>query len=702
MLNFNHTPLIRLLTPFLVGILSSVYFQLNKEALLIGLSTTILLLLFFYIFSNLNASFKYRWLFGSCLNIVLWTAGALLCNLQYYPSANTQLVTSSATTLVIGTVNKPTTESPNSIKVNVLLKGVKNHQKWKPITIETLLYLEKDSSSKSLNLGDLLVFEAKLKETSPPSNPDEFNYKRYLSYHKINYQAYLTGNNWKKLKATETFSIASFSNQIRLSLINNLKEKGLEPKELAVASALILGYKDNIDPDLKNAYSSAGAMHVLAVSGLHVGVIFLIFSQLLSFLTKLKHGIYIKSVLIVLILWMYAITTGLSPSVMRAATMFSFIIVAKAVNRNSNIYNTLAASAFLLLLINPLLIMEVGFQLSYLAVLGIVMIQPWINNWFTFNNWLPRKIWEISAVSIAAQITTSPLGLLYFHQFPNYFLLSNLIVIPLAISILCIGITTLCFSSIPLVGDFLGLILNYLVKALNFSVSYIDKIPYSLTSDVKFNVLDTWLIYLFIVCTLLLVAYRKFKYLLIGSLLLSTFLILNLVFSYGTNNNKKLIVYNINKHTAIGFIDKSNNFILGNTELISDEHKLLFHVQNYWINNAAKPYQSIDIMTIENKPPSGNLFRCGNYFQFYNTRLAVINHHYKSSSNLTKLEVDYLIVSKEYKGNLLELTQFFNFKKLIFDSSCGFYQLKKWISEATQMSLPYFDIKQQGAFEVEL
>ena len=212
--------------------------------------------------------------------------------------------------------------------------------------------------------------------------------------------------------------------------------------------------------------------------------------------------------------------------------MFSFIVAAKMANRNSNFFNTLAASALVLLIHNPLLIMEVGFQLSYLAVIGIVIIQPWVNNWINLRWWLPRKIWEITAVSIAAQIATFPLGLLYFHQFPNYFMLSNLIVIPLAVAILYLGIITLSLSFIPVVGDYLAIGLKYIIKFLNYSVNFIDSLPYSLSENIRFGVIDTWLIYLFIICTISLIAFRKFKYLLLGSSFIILFLVSILWNSY--------------------------------------------------------------------------------------------------------------------------------------------------------------------------
>ena len=205
--------------------------------------------------------------------------------------------------------------------------------------------------------------------------------------------------------------------------------------------------------------------------------------------------------------------------------------------------------------------MEVGFQLSYLAVIGIVIIQPWVNNWFSIKWWLPRKIWEITAVSIAAQIATFPLGLLYFHQFPNYFMLSNLIVIPLAVLILYLGIVTLGLSFIPIVGDYLALGLKYVILFLNYAVNFIDSLPYSLSQNIRFGVLETWFVYLFITFIIALIAYRKFKYLLVATSFLILFLAASLWRSYNELDQRKLIIYNIPQHTTVNFIDGEDNIL---------------------------------------------------------------------------------------------------------------------------------------------
>jgi competence protein ComEC len=705
--NLNHVPLLRLLLPFIGGIIGVIYLKPDTSILLYGFATSVTFFLISLLIKKINTNYKLRWILGLFIYINLALVGASLTSLKYQNTESTSsLLTEANNQILIGEIIEPTQVKERSIKAILKIKGIKNQNNWTESNGKVIVYLQKDSLSNQLNVGDLISFEPKLEDVPPPKNPNEFDFRKYLSFHLIHQQAFLRSNNWKLIQEAPTTGIFKFANDSRSNLINTLREKGIKGKELAVASALILGYKDSIDAELKSAYSSAGAMHVLAVSGLHVGVIFLIFSQLLSFFEKIKYGNIIKGILLILILWCYALLTGLSPSVMRAATMFSFIVVAKMTKRNSSFFNTLAASALVLLIYNPLLLMEVGFQLSYMAVIGIVIIQPWINNWVSFKYWIPQKIWEITAVSVAAQIATFPLGLLYFHQFPNYFMLSNLIVIPLAIAILYLGIITLSLSFVPVIGNYLAIALNYIIQFLNYAVNFIDGLPYSLSENIRFSVLDTWLVYLFIICIISMVTYRKFKYLLLGNTFVIIFLLFFLWNNYTDLEQRKLIIYNIPQHSAINFIDGDDNILVSDIKLTQNRSKLLFHVQNNWINNGVnkekvirldhliKRHQLSNIYRIDN----GNLFTKRNYFQFYDYKVAVINDKYKLPTSNYKLTIDLLVLTKNTKLSIAEILTQFNPKQIVVDGSNSSYNSERLKDEANKLNINCWSIFLNGAY----
>ena len=292
---------------------------------------------------------------------------------------------------------------------------------------------------------------------------------------------------------------------------------------------------------------------------------------MLFFLDKIKYGKIIKAIVLLLLLWFYAALTGLSPSVLRSAAMFSFIIFAKAFNRHTNIYNTLAASAFFLLIINPYLIMDVGFQLSYLAVIGIVYIQPKIYSWFEVKNWLLDQIWTITSVSIAAQIATFPLGLHYFHQFPNYFLLSNLIVIPISTVIIYLGLSVFAFAKISLLVKYLAIAFSWAVWILNSSVEIIEKWPYALLKGISISVFETWLMYGLIILFLYYFTKRQYRYLVYSMCFAIIILCSQILEQNNQFAQRKMIIYNIPKTSAIDFISSKSNVFLTDSTFAKNE-----------------------------------------------------------------------------------------------------------------------------------
>ena len=234
--------------------------------------------------------------------------------------------------------------------------------------------------------------------------------------------------------------IRNLSEKVRDRLIAILNEALPNKEERSVVSALTLGYRTELAQDTLDYFASTGAMHVLSVSGLHVALIYMILGFLLAFLKRGKIGPIIFSVVMILFLWIYAFISGFSPPVQRATVMFTFVIIGNGIRRPVNIYNSLTASALFLILLNPNVLFDVGFQLSYLAILGIVLIQPVLYNILELTNPILKWTWSLFTVSVAAQLMTFPLGLFYFNQFPNLFWLSNFIVVPVTTFIMWFGI----------------------------------------------------------------------------------------------------------------------------------------------------------------------------------------------------------------------------------------------------------------------
>ncbi len=693
---WKQAPLVRLIIPFLAGILTAIYFPFQGEYFLPVIVAFAIIIASIVLIPKLNVSYRKSWWFGGLVSFTLFAAGCQLTILKtekFRTDHFFRLTDGSA--YVHARVAKSCVEKERSVKTVLEITEVKQGSQWHKTSGKAMVYFKKNENALRLKYGDQLLLKTNFTDVSPPQNPAEFDYKKYLEYNNIYQQAYVASNSWTSTGINSGNTILSYCISLREKLLNTLSSNNIKGDEYAVGAALLLGYSDKLDAEIISAYAGTGALHVLSVSGLHVAIVYAVFNWLLFFLDKFKRGNIIKAAFLLLLLWFYSALTGLSPSVLRAATMFSFIVIAKSFNRHTNIYNTLAASAFLLLLFDPYLIMNVGFQLSYIAVIGIVYIQPKIYNRFEFNRWLPDQIWLITTVSIAAQIATFPLGLYYFHQFPNYFLLSNFIVIPLSTLIIYLGIALFSFSGIAAVTGFLAVIFSYSVWLLNSSVKLIEQWPYALLSGISISALETWIIYGTIILSLYYFAKPKFQYLMYLSGALILLLCLQIKEQQDQYHQKKLIVYNIPKTKAIDFIDAKNNLLYTDSAFTKNESQLLFHIKHNWWELGIDENQ-----IVSKNIRSAALNIQDNFIQFYDKRIIVINNeNYRIAQ---PVNTDYIIISKDPKIKMKDILKYCAAKKIIFDSSNSIYKLKKWKEECIALHQPYYAVADSGAFVVDL
>lgn len=575
---WNSFPMLRLVLPFIIGVVVSAFalemFTPNLNWILyalIGVCAISVVL----VITSFNGRKPY--LFG----MVLWPV---------------MLVLGSLLTVSVSDYVFPDYLAPNALEKQVFVVEVCEQPRIRINSVEVianvtdsggntygkvLFYFDLDSTARTVKYGQQLVLRSAIDRVRPQGNPDEFNYTRYLRFHNILFRGFVRSGDWELL--SEGYSgIIGWFYDARTFLVGKLKESGLEGDELAVASALILGFRDNLDKELMSAYAGAGATHVLAVSGLHVGIVYLIINFFLRFMDRNNYLRWLKTFLLVVLLVGYAALTGFSASVSRAALMFTFVALGKAINRDTNIFNTLAASAFGLMLYDPMIVMQVGFQLSYAAVFGIVIIQPKLMELKSFENrWLDWA-WSISCVSIAAQVATFPLGLLYFHQFPLLFLLSNLLVIPAATLILYLGfgLFVCCIWKPTLL--YFGLLLRSVISALNFLVVRIEQIPYSVLSGIDISTFETMLVYVVILGVLVFYV-QKWKGGLYVGLVVSILLVSIQIWEVNEQHNQRFAtVYNVRKETVVAFVNGTRLTFLSSSEFRNDESAMLFNVKHHW------------------------------------------------------------------------------------------------------------------------
>jgi competence protein ComEC len=676
-------PLFKLILPFIIGILTFIYFaDFIPFSLPISISFGLLSLVI-HLTKRLT-SYSFRWTHISTIAIAFFFIGGTVTkhatdkiNSKHY----SHLMKDKKQKLIVNLIDAPQ-EKENSIKLIGNISQVDSISSFGKV----ILYLQKNEERKKLQYGNTISLQSKINSISAPTNDAEFNYKQYLSNHQIHFQAYIKNKEWNLINQNKGNRIYHLAFKIRNHLESVLIQNGLTNNELGVASALILGIKNNLDQATLLSYSNTGATHILAVSGLHVGIIYLIINSLLLFLNKSKKGRIIKALLILVTLWFYALITGLSPSVLRAATMFSFIVIADLTQRNTNIYNTLAASAFVLLTINPYLIKEIGFQMSYIAVMGIVYLQPKIYLLLNIDNKPLHYIWQLTTVSIAAQIATFPLGLYYFNQFPNYFLLSNLIVIPAASIIVYAGISIFITSPITHISNSIAWLLEKVIKLMNTSIEILGHLPWSTTSNISINLVEVLLIYSLIISTSIFFVKKSTPFILTSLTIVLILVSFNTFEKYTQLNQKQIIVYNIPKMSSIDFIHGTNLATICDSAITNKQKK--FHVNNYRINNG-----------VSGNIKDENWFRKDNFIQFENKTIYLL----KSKLNLLnlakkKIDIDLLIYSSYTSISLKNIQQHFNFNHLIIDSSVPYGVARKIKEEYPDSYL----VSNQGMFKINI
>lgn len=554
----QNIPFLRLTIALIIGIIIGNNFTASVQtglAILVGI-------LIFLIALNKKYKYSHSLLFGQAIQFFFIFLGILV-----FQQFNKKPVLHDKGYFEAVILETPQ-EKPNSYKSVVQVNAVIISDSVKPSNELIIAYFAKNENVKNIKAGDIILFENQPQIITNNNNPYEFDYKKYLERKRIYRQVYLPEANWIQSDKT-SFSLRCQAEQIRERLLNLYRSQAIDETELEILSALTLGYKRDLDPETKRVFSASGASHVLAVSGLHVGIVFWLISILFGFLQKQKTGRILFVIISISLLWFYAFITGLSPSVMRASTMFTIFVAGQNLNRKANIYNSLAASAFLLLLINPNNLFDVGFQLSYAAVFGIVFLQPKLEKLIVVKNKFIRFFWSLITVSIAAQIATFPITTYYFGQFPTYFWITNTFVIPAVMILIPAGILLLFVSKVHFISGLLATILNYMIKATYFLLSFIEQLPFAVF-DVSVNQVQ----FVFTAATILLVfIYLKsyhFRYVKIILFFILALSISTLLTNINRIRNTELIVYNTAKNPGIHLIHGKKNYIISE-EKIKDE-----------------------------------------------------------------------------------------------------------------------------------
>lgn len=575
-----------------------------------------------------------------------------------------------------------------TLKVTAILKPDRYNQKYiaevtgynnRHTSGKVLLSVKKDSTGTKFTIDDLLLVHAALSETPGSLNPFQFDYAAYLRTLKVHHQFRIDSEAIVK-RSKGDWSFRGSAESIRAHIISKLKQTSIGVEERSILQALVLGERNEIDPQRYKAYAAAGAIHILAVSGLHVGILFLLLSQLLYPLCRLPHGALVRSILIVLLLWGFALIAGASPSVVRAVSMFSFFTFAQASRRPTNSINTLLLSYMVLLLLEPLWLFHVGFQLSYLAVFFILWVQPFLFRLVHCKNIIAKKLWGIITVTLSAQLGILPLSLYYFHQFPGLFLLTNIVILPFLALLLAGGIVVIVWTLIDEVPKLVAEGYATAIETLNAFVDWVAGKEDLLFSNIPFSETQVLAAYvLIIVCILLLKKWNGKRVIkaLAGILLF----ICVLFWEKHRASQQQLIVFQKNRHSVIAYSNASEMVLY--TEDTSQGISSTFPVSNYRVGRRIDSVSEAMIPKL---------------FVFRKQKILVVD-----SLGVYGVQdrIDIVILTQSPKLHLDRLIDSLRPDLIIADGSNYTSYVNRWKATCQKRKLPFYHTGARGAFILE-
>jgi competence protein ComEC len=565
------------------------------------------------------------------------------------------------------------------------LKPTKYHHKYlielvkvneQPLEGNVILNINKVDRSKAYHVDDVLLVRSKFQDLKQPSNPHQFNYKKYLEKHYIYHQLYTEQHLIFEISSTRK-TIYGYADALRQSINEKLYKYNFKPEELAIINALILGQRQDMDRDMYTEYANAGAIHILAVSGLHVGILLMLLNMVLKPLELLKHGNTIKVICMLLLLWSFAVIAGLSASVTRAVTMFSIVAIAMNLKRPTNIYNTLSISIFILLLVKPMFVFDVGFQMSYLAVFAIVSIQPLLYKLWTPKWKVTDYFWQIFTVTIAAQLGVAPISLFYFHQFPGLFFISNLAIIPFLGLILGFGILVILLSLLNILPEFLANAYGNLINTMNRVVSWVSNQEAFLIKDISFDLTHVIATYILLLALVLINRKSDFKRLVF---LLVSILILQgaLIHTKSRINYESFIIFHKSKYSVLG--KKINNELIISHNLDGNRLNNDKMIRDYKVGNFIT---SVQYDTLNN------------VYQIHQKTLLVID---SLGIYNVSFKPDYILLRQSPKINLKRVIDVLQPKLIIADGSNYKSYVQRWKATCIKEKLPFHQTHEKGAW----
>jgi competence protein ComEC len=527
----------------------------------------------------------------------------------------------------------------------------------------------------TLHYGEVYFIPANYKVVEPPYNPAEFDFKSWLALQNINHRIFLQSGELIPSKENKGSGLIRFALTLRKRQIDLYRSLIRDDNAFAVASTLILGYRADLNAETLAAYSKTGTIHALSVSGMHVGIIYLVLNRILKWMDRKLVLKWVKVIILLTLIWFYTLLTGYSPSVLRSAVMLSVFILAKAVHQNTDSYHILYFSAFCLLLYNPFFLWDVGFQLSYMSISGLIYLQPKLEKLIVFRSFWLKKLWSLISLSVAAQIFTYPLSCYYFHQFPVYFIISNLFITLPVILLMYMGITLLMFRLY-----WISPLFEWLIIFMNRGLEKIADLPYSSINSIWYTKIELILILLFLFFFFTACS-QKNKYLLALSLLIfSCFQSLLTYDKIKAGQQQKIILFALNRNYAAAFISKTKAVLV--TDLTPGDKAFNFYIQ--------PALDQLKIRTITCLKWDENIHMNGlvikeHQLMFRNFRVLLLDTTFNNQKIKNKPVFDVVWIHGA-KIKINDLRKDISFKKIWIDASNKNYAVQNYLKDNINFS----------------
>lgn len=657
----------------ILGIVLGFLFEISLYMIFIAVLVSFVFLIYFYFKAEI--SFKSPIYFVFFTSIIFLFIGILRIELQ---SPKHQKNHYSKTY---------TSKNKLILKIDKVLKTSKYYNKYEAKVIQVnqnitkgKILINRKKNENPFKVDEVLLTNNELTQVSKSLNPNAFDYQEYLKKQGVYHQIYLDKNNYIKLKnnqKTKKGIAFTFREKINKALSNY----NFSPNELAIINAILLGQRQDINQEVFENYKNAGAIHILAVSGLHIGIILLFLNFLLQSLENFNKGKIFKLVIIIFCLWLYAFIAGLSASVVRAVTMFTAIAIGWMSNRPSSVKNSLVVSLFFLLLINPLFLFDVGFQLSYTAVFTIVVLHSYLKNLWNPKHKIVDYFWQLLMVSFAAQIGILPLSLYYFHQFPGLFFISSLVIIPFLGFILGGGIFIILLAWLQILPQFFADFYGLIIYLMNNFVAIIAQQEFFIFQNINFSFLSMLAVYLFLIASVQWV-YKKTNYNLIYVLM--AIISMQMVKVYEKNQNQKtneFIVFHQVKKSILGNRIGNKMYIYYNSDSTNIKE-----------NNILKNYKrSFSKLTIQQNYNTKNVLKI-------DSKKTLIIDSIGIYSDLEFIP-ETVILTQSPKINLDRLIKTIHPKTIIADGSNYKSYTKLWQKTCKSNAIYFHDTSTKGAYQ---